>query len=107
MNVGDIYWINSIEVIPHPYVIIKIDKDNLTICALTTNKNKAAMPGVVVLNSGEGNLKKESIVEVYKQQTISKSELKQYIGTLSKERVEQILNGVGFINRSFFNKEDF
>lgn len=101
MNIGDIYWINCIETIPHPYVIINIDKDNITMCALTTNKNKAKMPGVIILNPGEGNLKKESIVEVYKQQTINKSELKEYIGTLSKDRVEEILNGIGFIQRSF------
>jgi mRNA interferase MazF len=62
------------------------------------------MPGNLILDIGEGNLQKLSIVEVSKQLTINRSQLKEYIGTLSKKRVEEIINGIGFINRSFLNQ---
>lgn len=101
MRIGDIYWLNSKDEINHPQVIIKIEGDTLFVVALTTNMNKANMPGNVILEIGEANLEKQSIIEVYKSKRINTSELKTYIGTLSHKRIEEINKGIGFINRSF------
>lgn len=101
--IGDIYWLKGEEEIPHPRVIININENNITVCSLTTNQKKVDMPGNVILVPGEGNLDRPSIVEVSKVLTIDKSQLGEYIGTLSEERVKQILNGIGFLERSFFS----
>lgn len=98
---GDIYWLKTYDSIPHPQVIIEISNDTLRLCALTTNMKKAHMPGNVLLDVGEGNLEKQSIVEVSKVLTVNKSELKDYTGSITESRVAEILNGIGFINRSF------
>lgn len=101
INTGDIYWIDVGEQIKHPHVVMQIDNDSVIVCSLTTNQNKISMPNVIVLEAGEGNLEKQSIVEVYKTLTVNKSKLIRYIGTLSKQRVEQILNEVELIKRRF------
>lgn len=104
LNLGDIYWIKGNSEIPHPQVIIKIENDVLTACSLTTNQNKASMPGNIILEEGEGNLEKQSIVEVSKVSKIEATALDKFIGTLSSERVTEILNGIGFLHRTYFRK---
>ncbi len=103
MKLGHIYWLTTEGTIAHPHVIIQINDDNVTVCSITTNMKKLNMPGNVLLDVGEGGLEKQSIVEVSKEFTVSNSELKEYIGSLSKKRVKEILNGIGFIYRSFLN----
>ncbi len=101
VKIGDIYWAKTEGEIEHPHVIILVDESSVTVCAITTNQNKASMPGNVMLETGEGNLEKLSIVEVAKEYSIDKTELKDYIGQLSDKRVEEILKGIQFIKRSF------
>lgn len=101
MNIGDIYWITSNEEIAHPQVIIEVEGDVLTVVSITTNMKKTEMPGNVLLDLSEGNLEKQSIVEVSKVLSINKSQLKEYIGSLSQNRVNEIKNGIGFIDRSY------
>ncbi len=113
---GDLYWVQlSGEVdmeprIPHPHVVIQQDTLNqnptvgtVVICALTTNARKISIPGNVLLELGEANLPRQSAVEVSKVSTIEKTQLGQYIGTLSEQRVSQILAGIRFVQRSFFD----
>jgi len=102
MRLGNIYWLKIQSEYSHPHVVIEINDDDVTICSITTNMKKVSMPGNVVLDIGECNLQKKSIVEVSKKFKVSKSELKEYIGTLNKDRVEQIKKGVGLVERSFF-----
>ena len=107
VNQGDIYWFpldkpnGSESVIPHPHVVVQ---DNLlihtvVICALTTNIKRANIPGNVLLEAGEANLPKQSIVVVSQVSTVEQAQLGQFIGTLSKERVGQILAGMRFLQR--------
>lgn len=109
INQGDIYWITleAFAGIPHPHVIVQ---DNLlnhsrihtvVACALTTNINRASRPGNVVLEAGEANLAKPSVVEVSKVSSVEKAQLGAYIGTLSEGRVQQILAGMRFLQQSF------
>ena len=87
----------------HPHVVIQNNVFNLSrintvvVCALTSNLQRAEAPGNVLLNEGEANLPKQSVVIVSQIFTVDKSDLGEYIGTLSKKRVRQILDGVKLI----------
>ena len=104
INQGDIYWV-SLEgsSYTHPHVVIQDNVlnysriDTVVICALTTNMKRANMPGNVLLDAGEANLPKQSIVVVSQVSTVDKSQLGEYIGLLTGQRVEQILAGMKFL----------
>ena len=108
---GDIYW--AVEGgaegpeagIPHPYVVIQEDYLNrsrlrtVVVCALTSNRKRASLPGNVLLDPGEGNLPRQSVVEVSKLSTLDKIQLGQLIGRLAPARVDEILSGIRFLQR--------
>ena len=103
---GDIYWVPLAEPdepqpgYTHPHVVVQEDVLNrsrihtVVVCALTTNMKRAKAPGNVLLEPGEANLPKQSIVVVSQVSTVDKTQLGEYIGTLSKPRVDQILAGM-------------
>ena len=111
INQGDIYWVpleepnGSEPGYIHPHVVIQDDVINrsrihtVVVCALTTNMKRVNMPGNVLLETGEANLPKQSIVVVSQVSTVNKVQLGEYIGSLSKERVDQILAGMQFLQR--------
>jgi mRNA interferase MazF len=113
---GDIFWVvpeeerGSVPAIPHPYVVIQDDVFNrsrihtVVVCALTSNLKRASEPGNVLLDVGEGNLPRQSVLVVSQVSSVEKAQLGEYIGTLSDERVEQILAGMRFQQASFFNR---
>jgi len=103
IKLGNIYWLKTENDIAHPHVVIKLDHEKVTVCAITTNAKKVNMPGNVVLDLGEGNLDKQSIVEVSKVITLDESQLTQLIGTLSEHRVIEILKGIRFLENTYFN----
>ncbi len=57
------------------------------------------LPGNIVLEAGEANLPKQSVVVVSQVSTVEQAQLGQFIGILSKERVGQILAGMRFLQR--------
>ncbi len=97
INQGDIYWVSSHSDYIHPHVVIQDDNHTVHLCALTTNAKQAALPGNILLETGEANLPKASIVVVSQVSTVEKAQLGEYIGTLSKQRIDQILAGMRFI----------
>ncbi len=111
INQGDIFWIpldvaNGAALgITHPHVVIQDNIINrsrintLVVCALTTNANRAKSPGNVLLEIGEANLPKQSIVVVSQVSTVDKSQLGEYIGSLSQERINQIFAGMQFLQK--------
>ena len=107
INQGDVYWLKLEETAgyPHPHVIIQEDVINhsriqtVVVCALTTNVKRVNIPGNVLLEAGEANLLKQSIVVVSQVSTVEKAQLGEYIGSLTKGRVDQILAGMRFIQR--------
>jgi mRNA interferase MazF len=110
---GDIYWVNPSEPeprIPHPHVVIQDNDLNhshtVAACALTSNIKRVSLPGNVLLDAGEANLPRPSVVEVAKVSTLDKAQLGDYIGTLSARRIEQILAGIRFIQTSFLSKNE-
>ena len=113
---GDIFWIEpdalrgSVPGSPHPHVVIQDDVLNrsrihsVVVCALTTNLKRANEPGNVLLEVGEGNLPLQSVLVVSQVSSVARSELGQYIGALSSQRVEQALDGMRFQQASFFHR---
>lgn len=115
INQGDIYWIQPAHIqeaepgdFPHPYVVIQDNVFNHSrihttiVCALTTNLKQAQAPGNVLLEAGEANLPRPSVVVVSKVSTVPKSQLGEYIGTLNEHRIKQIVAGMRFLHSSFF-----
>ena len=115
INQGDIFWIHpeilqvgELGVHIHPYVVIQDDLlnhsrvDSVVVCALTSNLKQANEPGNVLLDVGEANLPKQSAVVVSKVSAVGKLQLGDYIGSLSEERINQIMAGMRFQQRSFF-----
>lgn len=109
VNQGDIYWVSlqepggSQQGYPHPHVVIQDNVINhsrihtVVVCALTTNLKRAKAPGNVLLEAGEANLPKQSVVVVSQVSTVEKAQLGEYIGSLTQERINQILAGMRFL----------
>ena len=103
---GDIFWIDfeapkgSEPGYRHPHVVIQNNVFNksrintVVVCALTSNMKRALAPGNVALKKGEANLPKRSVVNISQIFTVNKSDLSEKIGTLSKDRILQVLQGI-------------
>lgn len=105
VNQGDLYWVVlDGPGYKHPHVVIQDDAINhsrvssVVVCALTTNTRRAKAPGNVLLEAGEGNLPRQSIVVVSQVSTVEKTQLGEYIGSLSPQRIQQILAGMKFLH---------
>ena len=109
INQGDVYWTPLEESYGvdagylHPHVVIQDDILNrsriktVVVCALTTNIKRAKAPGNVLLDAGEANLPRQSVVVVSQVSTVMKTQVGKYIGTLTSERISQILAGMQFL----------
>ncbi len=110
INQGSIYWLRSELDIPHPHVVIQDNLFNhsrintVVVCALTSNIKRVNIPGNVLLEPGEANLPRQSVVEVSKVSTVDKAQLGEYIGSLTQQRINQILAGMRFQQVSFFTR---
>jgi mRNA interferase MazF len=103
---GDIYWIDLDEPggsepgYRHPHVVVQNNLFNhsrintVLVCPLTSNLKRADSPGNVLLSKREANLPKPSVVNVSQIFTVDKSQLGDYIGILTSERLRQVLDGI-------------
>lgn len=103
---GDIFWIDlgtpksSEPGYRHPHVVIQNNIFNksrintVVVCSVTSNLKRAIAPGNVLLKKGEGNLPKDSVVNVSQIITVNKSDLVEKIGSLSQARINQIIEGI-------------
>lgn len=106
---GEIYWVEleeprgSAPGYRHPHVVIQNNLFNhsriqtVIVCALTSNLQRAGAPGNVLLEKKEGNLPKQSVLNVSQVFTVDKSQLSERIGALSASRVRMILDGVRLV----------
>ena len=106
INQGDLFWVDlgvprdSEPGYRHPHVVIQNNLFNQSrinttvVCALTSNLQRAKAPGNVLLLKGEGNLKKDSVVNISQVITVNKSDLVEKIGTLPTGRIREILEGI-------------
>ena len=105
-NQGDVFWIDfrkpsgSEPGYRHPHVVIQNNVFNrsrintVVVCALTSNLKRAKAPGNVLLEKGEANLPKKSVVNISQIFTVNKSDLVEKIGSLSRNRFYQVLEGI-------------
>lgn len=116
INRGDIFWIapddsrGPAPAYSHPHVVVQDDVFNhsristVVVCALTTNLSQGHGPGNVLLAPGEGELPKQSVVIVSQISSLEKSRLGPKIGSLSAERVDQVVAGLRFLQRTYFGR---
>ena len=96
---GELYWCDLDDDI-RPVVVLQNDVANASrlrtviVRALTTNLDRARAPGNVLLDPGEGDLPKPSVVNVSQVFTVYRDQLGGRIGQLSPARVRQILDGL-------------
>jgi len=103
---GDIFWVDlgkpsgSEPGYRHPHLIIQNNVFNrsrintVVVCSLTSNLQRARSPGNVMLNKGEANLTKQSVVNITQIFTVDKRDLVEIIGSISSERMTQVLEGI-------------
>ena len=103
---GEIYWVDLTEPrdsepgYRHPHIVIQNNLFNasrintIVVCSLTSNVKRAKAPGNVLLNQGEANLPKKSVVNISQIFTVNKSDLIERIGQVSEKRITEILNGI-------------
>lgn len=103
---GDVYWVEFGQ--PYgadpgyrrPYVVVQNNIfnvshiDTVVACGITSNVDRGEAPGNVLLELGEANLPRASVVNVSHVLTIDKRELVDKIGTLSWRRMQQIIDGI-------------
>ena len=106
---GDVFWVNfpppsgSGPGFRHPQVVIQNNLLNrsaihtILVCGVTSNLALASAHGNVLLYRGEGNLPKRSVVNVSQVATVDKTDFGDKIGTLTRDRVRAILDGLRLI----------
>ena len=103
---GEVYWIDfgaavgSAPAERHPCVVVQNDLFNRSrimttvVCLITSNLTRAEAPGNVLLERGEGDLKRPSVVNVSQVVTVDKSELSERVGRLPAGKVDAIRRGL-------------
>ena len=103
---GEVYWVDlgdpsgSGPGYRHPHVVVQNNLFNRSrirttvVCALTSNLARASSPGNVLLNDGEADLPRASVVNVSQLYTADKADLVEKIGTLSAPRLRDVLDGL-------------
>lgn len=106
---GEIYWLDfgspsgSGPGFRHPHLVIQNDLFNRSglattvVCTITSNQRRAAYPGTAILDAGEANLPKRSVVNTTQVATVDKSELTEKIGQLSDLRLREVLAGIDLL----------
>lgn len=99
---GDIYWLTlqtgpNQNTIPHPYVVFEIELDELKVIRITTNMKKISWPSSILLEKGEANLEKKSIIDTSQQLFISKNQLGKFIGSLENQRIIELSSKIELI----------
>lgn len=103
---GEIYWVDlgdprgSKPAFRHPHIVIQNNLFNssrlntVVVCTLTSNLKRADAPGNVLLQKGEANLPKQSVVNITQIFTVNKSDLEEKIGKVSEACLGEILDGI-------------
>lgn len=67
------------------------------VAIITTNLNLVEMPGNVALSKRTSGLSKDSVVNLTQLFTIDRGLLKEFVGTLSSKKLEQVNDSLRFI----------
>ena len=108
---GEIYWVDLTEPrssepgYRHPHIVIQNNLFNasrintIVVCSLTSNLKRPKAPGNVLLNQGEANLPKKSVVNISQIFTVNKDDLVERIGQVSEKRITEILDGIKLLTQ--------
>ncbi len=103
---GQVYWLDfgpmagSTPADRHPCVVVQNNVFNQSairttvVCLITSNLGRAGAPGNVLLKKGEANLRKTRVVNISQIATVDKAELSEYAGTLSRESIAALRDGL-------------
>ncbi len=106
---GSVYWVNfspakgSEPMGKRPGLVLQNDLLNdsklntVIVAAITSTLKFGELPGNVSLYKGEANLPKRSVINMTQIKTVDKLSLKEKIGTLSKERLLQVYDGMKLV----------
>jgi len=106
---GDVFWVNLGEpsgsgpAYRHPHLVIQNNIFNgsrintVVVCSLTSNLERAKSPGNVMLEKGEANLPRQSVINITQIFTVDKRQLVEKIGSLSRDRILQVLKGIELV----------
>ena len=71
--------------------------NTVIVAAITSTLKFGELPGNVALLKGEANLPKRSVVNMTQIKTVDKSSLKEKIGSLSKDRISEVYEGMKLV----------
>jgi mRNA interferase MazF len=105
---GQLYWFDFGEPrgsepgYHRPVVVVSNDVANasairtVVVCAVTSNLRLASARWNVLLNAGEANLPRPSVVNVSQESTLNKADLPPdaYIGQVSDRRIDEIVANI-------------
>jgi len=106
---GSVYWVDfspakgSEPMGKRPGLVLQNDLLNdsklntVIVVAITSTLKFGELPGNVSLHKGEANLPKRSVINMTQIKTVDKLSLKEKIGTLSKERLTQVYDGMKLV----------
>lgn len=103
---GGLWWADLGEprgsgpALRRPVLVVQSDRYNasrlstVVVCALTTNRRLAALPGNVSVPSGIGGLAEDSVVNVTQMAALDRTSFEERIGTLPDHLLDQVARGV-------------
>ena len=106
---GSIYWVDfspgkgSEPKGRRPGLVIQnniLNKSKLNtvlMVAITSTMKFGELPGNIVLKKGEANLPKKCVINVTQIKSVDKKSLKEKIGSLSQEKMNQVYEGVKLV----------
>jgi mRNA interferase MazF len=71
--------------------------NTVVMVAITSTMKFGDLPGNVVLRKGEANLPRKCVVNVTQIKSVEKKSIKEEIGTLSSQKLEQVQEGLKLI----------
>ena len=84
----------------HPCTVVQNDIFNRSaiatsvVCLITSNLSRAKAPGNVLLDKGEANLRRASVVNISQILTVDKGDLVDCIGQLSSTTAKAVRDGL-------------
>jgi mRNA interferase MazF len=71
--------------------------NTVLLIAMTSTMKFGELPGNVALRKGEANLPKKCVVNVIQIKSVDKRSIKEKIGTLARERMDEVHGGLKLV----------
>lgn len=71
--------------------------NTVIILVITSTLRYGELPGNVTLSKGEANMPKRCVINISQIKSVDKNSIKKKIGTLSKEKMEKVEDGIRLI----------